>query len=541
MSKKVIIVESDASLAASMQQALYLQGYEVESTQDGKSGVELIRHLQPQLAVLAVKLPAGQSGYIICKNVKKEPAFQNTKVLIVGNPEGFSDHKKLRIRADDYLATPFDADTFLYVVQSLIGKASASKTAPLALMSDSEMLSDSELISDMDSVDEPLADDDFHEIEAAPSIAPPSRYSPSTSSSSLTPPPAYSPSTSSSSLTPPPASSSSKSGVTLWPSTDQPGGGLLLESEKAELLSLRATTAELQDSLNEVQTSKAELQEKIRGLEETLENTLTDLETARAGISTDNKDKEIFSLRNTIHQRDKELLQLKSTLHERERETIDLRGKINLVEQNISELNDDSTRKDAQLKTLGLRAEQLGTERKRLEQNLSSSKDEARQNAARLMTLQSEYQQLSGELAGTRAELDTLRAVKAELDEELSVFKTNSSREVKGLRADLSSLARDLDNEKNRVSTLSKSLEDAQAQNERERMQAADEKAAMEQKVLGLEDTQRRQNERLGRLYDRIRSDEQTRERTRKALAIAAQLLDEKTTPEPESDLKEKA
>jgi len=518
MSKKVLIVESDASLAASMQQALYLQGYEVEHTTDGRTCVDLIRRIQPQLAVLAVKLPAGQSGYIICKNIKKETAFQSTKVLIVGNPEGFSDHKKLRIRADDYFATPFEANLFVDAVHSLIGKASAPQPQAAEPVYVNEPAS-----GDLETAqEEPLPDEDFQEVEEEPSEATHPDFS--TTNYPL----------------PPPATSASKSGVTLWPSTDQSGGGVLLESEKAELLSLRAKTTELQNSLKETQTSERELQEKIRELEEQLEKTLTDLETARAGISTENKDKEIFSLRNTIHQRDKELLQLKSTLHERERETVDLRGKINLVEQNMSELNDESTRKDAQLKTLGARAEQLSTDKKRLEQSLSASKDEARQNAARLMTLQSEYQQLGGELTGTRAELETLRTVKAELDDALALLKKTSEREVMGLKADIGSLSRELDNEKTRVSHLSKSLEDAHAQRERERMQAADEKAAMEQKILGLEDAQRKQNERLGRLYDRIRADEQTRERTRKALAIAVQLLDEKTPPELESENKDK-
>jgi DNA-binding response OmpR family regulator len=65
MSKKVLIVESDEPLAASMQQALYLHGYEVELTTDGRTCIELMRRINPLLAVLAVKLPAGQSGYIL--------------------------------------------------------------------------------------------------------------------------------------------------------------------------------------------------------------------------------------------------------------------------------------------------------------------------------------------------------------------------------------------------------------------------------------------------------------------------------------------
>jgi predicted nucleic acid-binding Zn-ribbon protein len=477
-----------------------------------------MRRINPSLTILAVKLPAGQSGYIICKNIKKETALQDTKVLIVGNPEGFSDHKKLRIRADDYFATPLDTDLFVDAVQSLIGKGDASliQHAESAYAEESEIVPSGDI--EIESTDEPLTGDDFQEVDEEPS---------ETFSDPDYP-------------LPPPATPPGKSGVTLWPSIDQPGGGLLLESEKAELLSLRAKETELQDSLKEAQASHVELQDKIRGLEEDLEKTLTDLETARAGISTDNKDKEIFSLRNTIHQRDKELLQLKSTLHEHERETVDLRGKINLVEQNRSELNDESARKDAQLKTLSSRADQLSTERRRLEQSLSASKDEARQNAARLMTLQSEYQQLSGELVGTRAELDTLRTVKTELDDALATLKKTSEREAIGLKADINSLSRDLDNERARVSTLSKTLEDTQAQSERELMQAADEKAAMDQKILGLEDAQRKQNERLGRLYDRIRADEQTRERTRKALAVALQLLDEKVPSELEPENKDK-
>src|SRR5579863_1998244 len=109
MSKTVLIVESDASASGPMKTALEDRHFSVEQTSDGKGCIEIIRRNKPGLVVLAVDLPQGQNGYILCGKLKKDDELKATPVVIIGNPDGFAQHRKLKTHADDYVAKPVDA------------------------------------------------------------------------------------------------------------------------------------------------------------------------------------------------------------------------------------------------------------------------------------------------------------------------------------------------------------------------------------------------------------------------------------------------
>src|SRR5258706_14454699 len=122
MSKNILIVESDAGLSRSMREALTSKGFNVEETSDGKGCVELVRKGKPALVVLAVDLSAGQNGYIICGKLKGDEELRQIPVVIIGNPDGFAQHRKLKTKkADDSLAKPFDGSKIVEVVGTLIG------------------------------------------------------------------------------------------------------------------------------------------------------------------------------------------------------------------------------------------------------------------------------------------------------------------------------------------------------------------------------------------------------------------------------------
>jgi len=121
MSKNILIVENDAALSRAMKDKLVARGFEVEETNDGKGCAELIRRTKPSLVVLAVDLSAGQNGYIICKKLKSDDELKAVPVIIVGNPDGFGQHKKLKTHADDYLGKPFDPPAIIDRAGALIG------------------------------------------------------------------------------------------------------------------------------------------------------------------------------------------------------------------------------------------------------------------------------------------------------------------------------------------------------------------------------------------------------------------------------------
>lgn len=104
MSTHVLIVEGDAALSARMRGALEAKGFSVQETTDGRTCVEVARQGHAAAVVLAVELPAGQNGYILCGKFKKDDELRTVPVAIVGSPEGFAQHGKLKNRADAYLA-----------------------------------------------------------------------------------------------------------------------------------------------------------------------------------------------------------------------------------------------------------------------------------------------------------------------------------------------------------------------------------------------------------------------------------------------------
>ena len=126
MSKTILIVESDAALSRSMREALTSKGFSVEETSDGKGCVDLVRKKSPQLIVLAVDLSAGQNGYIICGKLKGDDALKATPVVIIGNPDGFAQHRKLKTKkADDYLAKPFEPQELVLRIGAILRRTGA--------------------------------------------------------------------------------------------------------------------------------------------------------------------------------------------------------------------------------------------------------------------------------------------------------------------------------------------------------------------------------------------------------------------------------
>ncbi|NTX58261.1 response regulator transcription factor, partial [Myxococcus sp. CA039A] len=122
MSKKILIVEkSDTALAATLRPVLEGRGFTVDDTADGKGSVEQIRRDRPDLVVLAVELSAGQNGYLICGKLKKDDDLKNVPIVIIGNPDGFAQHRKLKAHADEYVAMPVDAQLLTDRVGALIG------------------------------------------------------------------------------------------------------------------------------------------------------------------------------------------------------------------------------------------------------------------------------------------------------------------------------------------------------------------------------------------------------------------------------------
>jgi len=319
MPTHVLIVEGDTALSSRLRSALQQRGHTVEETTDGRSVIDLVRRRPPGALVLAVELPGGQNGYLLVGKLKKDEALKSIPVIIVGNPEGFEAHARLKNRADEYLPKPLDVARVVSLVARLSG---ASEETPLVLEEEATVSGD----PDLDLID--AAFDDAGEAPAPPAPKTAAR-----------PPRAAAPA--------PARAEEDFSDLTAdeGPTVVRPVvPEMMAEAEPEDASALVMSPGDL-ESAEDVQ--------------------------ARA-----------FAAEVQATQEGDELLRLRSELHSAEQLVGDLRDQHTQGEQRELELQAELSRRDGQLKSLQGRLDQTLQEKRRLEQALQGGgapdADEAR-------------------------------------------------------------------------------------------------------------------------------------------------------------------
>ncbi len=569
MSKNIIIVESDTALSASLREALEARGFAAQETTDGKGSVEQIRRDRPELVVLAVDLSAGQNGYLICGKLKKDDDLKAIPIVIIGNPDGFAQHRKLKAHADDYVAKPVNPDELVERVGTLIGfpelpagevvddgltlggldglgdepvqgEELAIEGEPLESHGDELSMFDTDNPF-ADSLDQPVTGSLEEPVEAPPELsAPEDDFSgldslgggetdnaldafgmddgnddktvvgfmptpvptPAPTPARAAPQPVARPAAVST-FTPPARTTPAVTTPTRPAVTSTPAAPAMSAADAAELRNLRARVAELEGTLEDSRAQTSTAESRVQELETELESKSTELETTRASVGKN--DQATLALREASNRKDREILRLKTELNQKEQEIVELQDKQLALETQANGATEEITRRDAQLKTLQTKADQLLAERKRVEQQLAAAKEEARGATARAAAMQAEVEHYQAQAA----EVEELRARADQLDAELAA----SRNEADSLRAELDSARAELDA--------------ARAELDEARAQASQESDELRKRISELEESVARNEERVARLYTRIKTDEKLREKTKKALAIATQLLEE--------------
>jgi len=535
MPKNILLVESDTALSDQMKSSLEAKGFGVEITSDGKGCIDVIRRDRPDLVVMAVDLPAGQNGYILCGKLKKDAELSVIPILITGSPDGFAQHRKLKARADEYVSKPVDLDAFVAAVGSLVGLPDQSDAVDEGLNL-SDLVEESDAVSaeeiqldagettvagdpDLDMLDSVFDEDSGAQasaVDAPIEVVEEPLESLTTDGLDLSEDGAdrtqiYVPADEE-------AQSPAKHTSYEAPSSDP------------ELRNLKTRVAELEAALDDAHARHGDSEAKVQRLEADLHERTSELEAARSTQSGGKSDKEFFSLREAANKKDKEILKLKNELNEKDQELLELRDREMQLEQQVSESSGELARRDAQHKTLTARADQLAAERKRSDQQLLSAKEEARGATARLSTLQAELDQLHGAHASVTQEIDGLRERSGQLESDHRRARDELSEaqaELDTLRSSADAARREADESRSQLEQTQIELDAATNQLASDSATHEEELAALKTRIAELEDSNQKHEERLTRLYARIKNEEKVREKTKKALAVASQLLED--------------
>ena len=114
---RILIVEDDTRLAATLERVLAAEAYDVEVAGDGNQALRLARARAFDLAILDVMLP-GLDGIAVCRRLRANGALPILLLTALGGTE--ERVRGLDSGADDYLVKPFAIQELLARVRALL-------------------------------------------------------------------------------------------------------------------------------------------------------------------------------------------------------------------------------------------------------------------------------------------------------------------------------------------------------------------------------------------------------------------------------------
>ena len=123
-SAKILIVEDDANLLATLKYNLSRESYDVVTAIDGAQALEVAHKEKPDLIILDIMLPE-LSGYEVCRILRKEMIVP--VLMLTAKTEEIDKVVGLEIGADDYMTKPFSMRELLARVRAMIRRTTMTK------------------------------------------------------------------------------------------------------------------------------------------------------------------------------------------------------------------------------------------------------------------------------------------------------------------------------------------------------------------------------------------------------------------------------
>jgi two-component system response regulator VicR len=120
MKRRVLIVEDNAGLASVLADNLVVEGFEVQTVDDGDLAVAKAREFSPDLIVLDLMLP-GKDGFALCGLLRQ--GRRTPIVMLTARSQKDDRIRGLKLGADDYVTKPFDLEELLARIHAVLRRS----------------------------------------------------------------------------------------------------------------------------------------------------------------------------------------------------------------------------------------------------------------------------------------------------------------------------------------------------------------------------------------------------------------------------------
>jgi CheY-like chemotaxis protein len=531
VSKRILLIDSDESFAQGLSSAINARGFSATMATNSEQGMTMAKQDSPDLIVVCVEAQP-TNGYMLCTRLKKDDALKGIPVILTSanaTADSFEKHKKLKTRAEEYLIKPFEPQVMLEKASQLLGvelpaeqvhedEIVAMEDEPLGLgdlvQGEDEPISLSEadaaeahsgqpeealVVEEVEEVEvqeeHPAGDDDLDMFDkafdslGAPAVTPQAEGTQRFAAQ-------------------PPA---------------EPAHVEELSTEAPPSVEVAADDLHVPMVDDEV---RSQLEARIAELEQALAERDAELEQAKKGAASSG---EVQKLKEAKNRADKEVLRLKDELHGKEKELLEIQEQQTSLEGQAQQLKDDAVKREAAAKALQQRADALAAAAKKFERELTATREDAKKgsaSSARVAELEKAHDDLRKKHEAAAGESEKLRGEHAAATGELEKLRAEletTRHELEGVRAELENLRTDLNAAAGEKDLLTEEREELKKQLEEAQVTAV------------------ANEDRAVKAYQKIKSDEKLREKTRKALEIALQLLQENASDEESEGAEKKS
>jgi DNA-binding response OmpR family regulator len=130
--RRILLIEDNHSLLEEIINVLDLEGFTVETAENGRVGFERLQQMAdlPDIVICDLWMP-DWDGYEILKAVRGHPATVSLPVIVLtAHDDKESQTKAEELGADDYVTKPFKIAELLQVVERVLKKAKAPRPRP---------------------------------------------------------------------------------------------------------------------------------------------------------------------------------------------------------------------------------------------------------------------------------------------------------------------------------------------------------------------------------------------------------------------------
>jgi len=121
--KRILLVEDEPGLVLTLRDRLTKEGYSVESTPDGESGLERVAGEAFDLVLLDVMLPR-LNGFDVLRELRKR-GVEIPVIMLTAKGQVMDKVAGLKLGADDYVTKPFEMVELLARIEAKLRRAPA--------------------------------------------------------------------------------------------------------------------------------------------------------------------------------------------------------------------------------------------------------------------------------------------------------------------------------------------------------------------------------------------------------------------------------